>query len=258
MLTVRGWTRIALILIAASACLISARGQFCLKTVRCQAHSHRPFGLSLSKPGRALLGPNGFNGAKRMSTPAGGDGVGIFEPERFKWVQARSMIIQAVGAGCLLCARCGVPRIDQHHRRVGKVADVARDYGQAVLQRRRGNQRIECCHGLARSLGLGAQAGPIPSGIACEGQSPLPQPGLHIGQPGRQLIAATRGWQAHDTSLQFSERQGRDIQIRGRALAHPAKHCRVGRRPHQLRQQARVQKVLHGPSPQIQRAYRLG
>ena len=113
MLTVRGWTRIALILIAASAYLISARGQFCLKTVRCQAHSHRPFGLSLSKPGRALLGPNGFTGSKRISTPAGGDGVGIFEsekpfrmslskpcialgqaqPERFKWVQACSMII---------------------------------------------------------------------------------------------------------------------------------------------------------------------
>ena len=154
MLTVRGWTRIALILIAVSDYLISARGQFCLKTVRCQAHSHRPFGLSLSKPGRALLGPNGFNGAKRISTPAGGDGVGIFEPERFKWVQARSMIIQAVGAGCLLCARCGVPRIDLHRGRVGKVAHVACHHGQAMLQRRHSNQRIECCHGLARGLGL--------------------------------------------------------------------------------------------------------
>ena len=61
----------------------------------------------------ALLGPNGFTGSKRISTPAGGDGVGIFEsekpfrmslskpcialgqaqPERFKWVQACSMII---------------------------------------------------------------------------------------------------------------------------------------------------------------------
>ena len=161
-------------------------------------------------------------------------------------------------AACLLCAGGDVPRIEQHHRRVGKVADVACHHGQAMFQRRRSNQRIESRHGLARSLGLGAQAGPISGGVACGGQSPLPQAGLHIGQPGRQLIAATRGWQAHDASLQFSECQGRDIQIRGRAFAHPAKHCRVGHMPHQLRQQAGVQKVLHGPLPQIQRAYRLG
>ena len=85
-------------------------------------------------------------------------------------------------AACLLCAGGDVPRIEQHHRRVGKVADVACHHGQAMFQRRRSNQRIESRHGLARSLGLGAQAGPISGGVACGGQSPLPKACLHMAQ----------------------------------------------------------------------------
>ena len=145
-----------------------------------------------------------------------GIGPKTVEPERFGRVQARPMIIP-VGAGCFIVRPVLCPRIDQAPQAWARSLTL-RVTTAAVLQRRRGNRRVECCHGLARRFGLGAQAGPIPSGIACEGQSLVAPTWPALASQVVNSQAATRGWQAHDTSLQFSERQGRDIQIRGRAL----------------------------------------
>ena len=51
-----------------------------------------------------------------------------------------------------MCAGGHVPKIDQHHRRVGKVADVARDHDQAMLQCRRSNPACTLASQVVNSL----------------------------------------------------------------------------------------------------------
>lgn len=70
------------------------------------------------------------------------------------------------------------PRVDDATDCAGKVAHVARDHGQAMLQRRRGNQRVEAAIGLPAASACAHRRAQYPA-LSCEGQVRCQTPPAH-------------------------------------------------------------------------------